>query len=80
MVGFVKRCFFTGLAFSSTLTSINLLNCISMKNQGCKVRPQIVSVSIEGSIFFSLVLKQTNAVVVATISVIHTQSSVFLML
>ena len=80
MVGFIKRCFFTGLAFLSTLTSINLLNCISMKNQGCKVRPQIVCVSIEGSIFFSLVLKQTNAVVVATISVIHTQSSVFLML
>ena len=79
-MGLLKGVFFTGLAFSSTLTSINLLNCISMKNQGCKVRPQIVSVSIEGSIFFSLVLKQTNAVVVATISVIHTQSSVFLML
>ena len=53
MLGFIKKVFFTGLAFLSTLAGINSLSCISMNNQGCKVRPQIVSVNSEGSIFFS---------------------------
>ena len=79
-----KDFFFKGLAFLSTLANINLLNAIplnfiSMSNQECKVRPQIVNVNSEES-FLSLVLKQINAVVVSTISVIHTQNCVFLML
>ena len=42
--------FFTRLAFLSTLTSVNLLSaaplsCISMNNQECKVRPQIINVN-----------------------------------
>ena len=78
--GFVKNCFFTGLAFLSTLTSVNLLSCISMNNQECKVRPQIVNVNGNDPVFFLLVLKQVNAVVVATISIIHSQNCVFLML
>ena len=81
---FRQRFFFKGLAFLSTLANINLLNAIplnfiSMSNQECKVRPQIVNVNSEES-FLSLVLKQINAVVVSTISVIHTQNCVFLML
>ena len=43
MLGFIKKCFFTGLAFLSTLTSVNLLSCISMNNQECRVRPQIIN-------------------------------------
>ena len=39
--------FFTGLAFLSTLTSVNLLSCISVNNQECKVRPEIVNVNSE---------------------------------
>ena len=42
MFGYIKKCFFAGLAFLLTLTSINLLSCISMNNQECRVRPQIV--------------------------------------
>ena len=55
MYGFIKRCFFTGLVFLSNLTSVNLLSVaplngvplsrISMNNQECKVRPQIVNVN-----------------------------------
>ena len=50
MFGFIKKYFSTGLTFSSTLTSINLLSavllsCILMKNQECKVRPQIVNLN-----------------------------------
>ena len=65
MFGFFKQCFFTGLAFLSTLTSVNLLSCISMNNQDFKVRNEIVNVNS------LLVLIQINSVVVATISIFH---------
>ena len=45
MLGFIKKCFFTGPVFLSTLTRVNLLGCISINNQECKVRPQIVNVN-----------------------------------
>ena len=50
-----------------------------MNNQECKVRPQIINVNSEEPVFF-LVLKQVNAVVVVTISIIHMQNRVPLML
>ena len=80
MFGLVKKVFFTGLAFLLTLTSVNLLSCISMNNQECRGRPQIVNLYRDEPVFFLLVLKQVNAVVVATISIIHLQNCVFLML
>ena len=51
-----------------------------MNNQECKVRPQIVNVNGDDPVFFLLVLKQVNAVVVVTISIIHAQNCVLLML
>ena len=77
----IKKCFFIGLAFLSTLTSINSLSSISMNNEECKVRPEIVNVnSDEPVFFFLLVLKKVNAVVVLTISMIHIEKPVFSML
>ena len=80
----IKRCLFTGLTFLSTLTSVNLLSaasvsCISMNNQECKVRYKFLMLIMK-NLFFLLVLKQVNAAVVVTISIIHMQNSVFLML
>ena len=77
MLGFIKRCFFTGLVFLSNLTSLNLLSCISMNNQERRVRPQIVNVNSKEPLFFLLVLKQVNAVAAATISIILMQNFVF---
>ena len=57
MFGFIKEYFFKGLAFFSTLTRANLFSCISMNNQECKVRPQIVSVNSGESICFSFSIK-----------------------
>ena len=53
---------FTGLAFSSTLTSINLLSasplsCISMKNQECKVIQHIVNFNRDEPVFFPVSIK-----------------------
>ena len=44
--------FFTGLVILSTLTSVTLLSCISMNNQQCKARPQIVNVNEDNPMFF----------------------------
>ena len=76
MFGFTKKCFFTGLAFLTTLTSVNLLSCISMNNKECRIRPQIVKITSKQSTFFPLVLKQSNAAVVATVSIIRMQNCV----
>ena len=58
MLGFIKMCFFTRLVFLSTLTSINLLSCISMNNQECKVRPQIVNG--DDPVFFPFSIKTSK--------------------
>ena len=80
MFGFIKRCFFIRLAFLSVLTSLHLLSCISMNNQECRIRPQIVNVNSEEPVFSLLILKQVNAVVVVTISIIHMQNCALLIL
>ena len=50
-------CFFTGLAFLLALTRVNLLSCISMNNQECKVRPKIVDVNGDDTVFFPFNIK-----------------------
>ena len=80
MFGFIKRCFFIRLAFLSVLTSLHLLSCISMNNQECRIRPQIVNVNSEEPVFSLLILKQVNAVVVVIISIIHMQNCALLIL
>ena len=53
---FVKRVFVLGLTvLSSSITSA--LNCVSMNNQECKVRPKIVDVSSNSPIFYPLSVK-----------------------
>ena len=40
MLAFIKKVFYIGSLFLSSLVSTTSLNCISMKNQECKVRPE----------------------------------------
>ena len=60
MLRFIRRCFFTGLVLLSTLTGINSLSCISMNNQECKVRPQIVNVNGDDPVFFTYSVKTSK--------------------
>ena len=53
---FIKKVFFVGLTILSSFTNANSLNaiplsCISMKNQECKTRPQVVNVNSNNPIF-----------------------------
>ena len=50
--GFVKRMFFIGLTILSGFTNANSLSCISMNNQVCKTRPQVVNVNGDEPVFF----------------------------
>ena len=78
--GLIKQCFCTRLTFLSTIAGVHSLICILMSNQECKVRPQIVNANSNEPVFYPLILKQVNAVVVAAISIVHVQNCVFLML
>ena len=59
---FVKKVFFLELTILSNFINANSLNaiplsCISMKNQGCKTRPQIVNVNSNNPIFYPFSIK-----------------------
>ena len=60
MLGFIKKCSLTGLIFLSGLTSINSLSCISMNNQECKVRPEIVNINSNDAGFFPFSIKTST--------------------
>ena len=66
---FVKKMFFIGLAILSGFASVNSLSCLSMNNQECKTRTQVVNVNGDELVEMSLhlVLKQVNVVVVVII-------------
>ena len=56
---FVKKLFSIGLTILSSFTNANSLSCISMNNQECKARPQVVNVSGDEPVFFSFSI-ETN--------------------
>ena len=47
--------FFLGLTTLSNFT--NALDCISMKNQECKIRPEIISINSNNPIFYPFNVK-----------------------
>ena len=57
MFKFVKQIFISTMIFFGSLSNVNSLKCISMKNQECKVRPKIINVNNNNLIFYPLVLK-----------------------
>ena len=52
---FVKKVFVLGLTVLSNIT--NALECISMKNQECKVRPEIININSNNPIFYPFSVK-----------------------
>ena len=52
---FVQKVFFLGLTILSNFT--NVLDCISMKNQECKTRPEDININSNNSIFYPFSIK-----------------------
>ena len=60
MFRFIKKCFFIGSLFLSNIVSANTLICISMNNQECKARPEIINVNSNSPIFYPFSIKTTK--------------------
>ena len=73
MFRFIKQIFISPMMFFSSLLSVNSLECISIKNEECKVRPEIVNINSNNPIFYPLALKQINVMAIVAILIIHMQ-------
>ena len=60
MFVFIKKIFYIGSLFLSSLVSTTSLNCISMKNQECKVRPEIINVNSNEPVFYPFSIKTSK--------------------
>ena len=53
MLGFIKKCFFTAItSFSYNLLNVSSLECVSMNNQECKIRSEIINVNANEPMFY----------------------------
>ena len=57
MLIFMKKIFYIGSLFLSSLVSTTPLSCISLKNQECKVRPKIADINSNNPIFYPFSIK-----------------------
>ena len=48
--------------YFNSLSSVNSLECISMKNQECKVRPEIVDINSNNPIFYPFSIKVNKCI------------------
>ena len=60
MFVFIKKTFYIGSLFLSSLQfilSATSLNCITIKNQECKTRPEIINIDSNNPIFYQFSIK-----------------------
>ena len=57
MFRFIKQIFISALMYFGNLSNVNSLECVSMKNQECKVRPEIVDINSNNPIFYPFSIK-----------------------
>ena len=77
MFVFIKKLFYIGSLFLTSLVNTTFLNCISMKNQECKVRPGIINVNSNEPVFYPFSIKTSKCRAVVIILMIHMQKYVF---
>ena len=61
MFEFLKQILISAIMFfNCNLPSVNSLKCISMNNQECKVRPEIVNVNSDEPVFYPFSIKTSK--------------------
>ena len=60
MFVFIKKVFHIRSLFLSSLVSTTPLSCISMNNQACKVRPEIINVNSNEPVFYPFSIKTSK--------------------
>ena len=57
MFGFIKQIFISTMMLFSSLPNVNSLECVSLKNQECKVRSEIVNINSNNPMFYPFSIK-----------------------
>ena len=58
MLRYIRKWFFTAITFfSSNLLNVNSLECVSMNNQECKIRAEIINLNTNEPLFYSYSIK-----------------------
>ena len=57
MFRFIKQIFILAMMLFSSLPNVNSLECVSLKNQECNVRPEIVNINSNNPIFYPFSVK-----------------------
>ena len=57
MFRFIKQILISAMMLFNSLLSVNSLECISIKNEECKVRPEIVDINSNNPIFYPFSIK-----------------------
>ena len=60
MFRFIEKVFHIGLLFLLSLVSTTPLSCISMNNQTCKVRPEIINFNSNEPVFYPFSIKTSK--------------------
>ena len=73
------------MMFFGNVSGVNSLNavpeCISMNNEECKIRPEVINISSNELLFYTYIIKvKLNTVAVVIMLMIHIQNYAFLML
>ena len=62
MFRFIKKIFISATVLFNSLLSVNSLECISIKNEECKVRPEIVNINSDNPIFYPFNIKVNKCI------------------
>ena len=62
MFKFIKQIFVSAIMFFGSLSSVNPLECVSVNNQECKVRPKIVNINNNKPIFYPFSIKTSKCI------------------
>ena len=54
--GFIKKCFFTAMTFFN-LSKVNSLECVSMNNQECKIRTEMINLDTNEPMLYPYSIK-----------------------
>ena len=54
--GFIKKCFFTAMTFFN-LSKVNSLECVSMNNQECKIRTEMINLDTNEPMLYHYSIK-----------------------
>ena len=61
MFRFIKQIFISAMMFFGNLSCVNSLECISLENEECKVRPEIVNINSNNPIFSPFSIKANKS-------------------